>query len=152
MVMILLIAKTRVKHLKLFEAYSPNHFWSELDQTEWHHLMDTFEEISFSKEEVEEIRQLVVELAPDSTEENLKDGKIYPYGWDVTCYVMGRTEPTFSSAIHMHVHKISYITIYKLEDERFGIVESWGMNNEAFFECDRWDGLIETIKHIFENA
>lgn len=136
-----------MKHLKLFEAYSPNHFWSELDQTEWHHLIDTFKKINFSKEEVEEIRQLAVELAPDSTEENLKDGKRYPYGWDLVT-----TDKNNYHSIHMYAHNISYITILKLEDERFGIVESWGMRNEAFFECDRWDGLIETIKHIFEHA
>jgi hypothetical protein len=140
-----------MRYIKLFEAYSHNHFWSELDQTEWNHLMDTFKKTYFTPNEAEEIRQLAVELAPDSTEINSKDGKKYPYSWDLVDYATFTDEYGYYS-IHMLVHNISYITIYKLEDERFGIVESWGMNNEAFFECDRWDGLIETIKHIFENA
>lgn len=133
-----------MRHLKLFEAYSPNHFWSELDQTEWHHLMDTFKKIGFSKEEVEEIRQLAIELAPDSTNVNLKDGKRYPYGWDLVM-----TDKNNYHSIHMYAHNISYITILKLEDEWFGIAESWGMNQQTFYKCDQWTGLIETLKEIF---
>jgi hypothetical protein len=138
-----------MKYLKLFEAYSPNHFWSELDQSEWNDLMN-FEKLYFTEEEVEEIRQLAVELAPDSTEAhsaNEPGGKLCPYGWDVTRDYDGKI-----SNIHFYVHNISYVTIYKIEDEWFGIVESWGMNQQTFYKCDQWNGLIETLKEIFENA
>jgi len=144
-----------MRYLKLFDKYSPNHFWSELNQVEWNELM-SLEKLKFSEEEVEEIRHLAVELAPNSVEShswNEPGGGYFimqvlsPYGWNITRDYLERV-----INIHFYVHNISYVTIYKIEDEWFGIAESWGMNQETLYKCDQWSGLIEAIKYIFEHA
>ncbi len=140
-----------MKYLKLYEYYSTNEFWSQINLTEWDKLMDS-NIVNFTDKELEEIRQLAIELSPDTTE--YIDGKLYPFGWNVKRVDSYIYSPYYNQILYvqLYIHNILFVTISKLEDEWFGIAESWHDGRDIFYKCDQWLGLIEALKYIFKNA
>lgn len=130
------------------ESFNSSDLWTRYDANYDYRALGL---LPISEEEAEEIRDLCSNL--DIIYCNNIMGKLYPNGWDYREYKIYDGDAIIGhyNVIYMYISDISFISIYKHDDEWWTIGESWG-ENQIYYKCDQWDGFIECLKYIFESV
>ena len=145
-----------MKHLKLFESFQENEYFTEVSSEEYYNFFEDENNdrntLDLSQNDLSKIKTIFSENQVDISKRETDGGDIF---LDITS----------------KLDKFVYIFIKVLDDEWYGVYfcdaglshrfdgditdstayNEWYESHERYFKCDQWDGLIECLKYLAKN-
>lgn len=125
---------------KSFESISESKLWEEIDQSEWYKKHGRKHEL-FTESEISNIKELI---------EDEYDKFVYN---DLKRHLREKDTNYFKQAGNYIYFQLifSSLHIYKFDDDWYLVNQGW-INGDTYWEADTFEGLIQLIKYVNENA